>query len=159
MEWPETAEKTTRAILWVTLSSVFVLVPITVIGMSKTEAQLKEDAKKAEERIAELSKPPKVDRFALKGAGAAMTALNVSEAEGRLFFTNVSPRSGVLCVHGVATNPVTSEKNESLSTCEHVQPYATVTIKVMFAGTALREACKNATCRLTFEETPDTTAP
>jgi hypothetical protein len=75
---------------------------------------------------------------------------------GRLWFTNVSSRAGVVCVVGIATNPTTKTSTESLPACRSITAYATnVEITVMFAGGDLRSVCQGVSCSLRFEDVPD----
>jgi hypothetical protein len=88
-----------------------------------------------------------------------MSALNLSNATGQLWFTNVSPRVGFVCVRGVATNPTTQKTSQSLPACQEVGAYAsTVRMTVMFAGGELANVCQKSQCDLRVEDVPATDA-
>jgi hypothetical protein len=84
--------------------------------------------------------------------GMFLQALDQSDAEGRVYFTNVSDREGVLCLVGTAINPDTQRTSASIPACEHVNPYASVSMKLKFAGGDLFEMCKGVKCRMTVED-------
>ncbi len=110
-------EKLSRVALWTSLAAACVLLPVEYIRQRRLDSELKDAAKRAEEKAAafersmdalkeKLEKKPQ--RMALAAMGAFMSSLNVSNAEARVFLGNVSPRSGFVCILGVATNPSTS---------------------------------------------------
>jgi len=89
--------------------------------------------------------------------GNWFSAINYTAAEGTLWFTNVSPRSGTVCVIGLAQDPEVSVKTSvSMPACVEVHAYASgVHMPLMFAGSDLTAACPKSNCRLTFKEAPD----
>ena len=149
MHWSDQAERIGRTLLWLTLASVFVLVPLTVIKMQTEAERLKEAASQAEQKLADALKPKNDGpaRLTLTSMRPVMTALSLSSAEGRVWFTNVSNRSGVVCISGTATNPDTKEAAQSLPACQQVGAYASIAMKVDFAGGELTRVCKGVTCQ------------
>ena len=154
-------EKIGRLVLWFTLASGCMLVVLglatwqseTASASASLLAATKREKEQLEKELAN-PKPPASHRLALQSTGRAMRALDVDDAKGMLWFTNVSPRSGVVCVTGVATNP-TTQTSESLPTCEAVTPYAEVHMKMMFAGGELRNVCKGVQCDFRLRDEPD----
>lgn len=102
MIWIDRIEKAGRLVLWLTLASAVVLVPVMYINQSQSaeetrkaeQARAKEDEAKAKED-AERS-----DRLSVASLGTIITSLNESTAIGRVWFSNVSPRNGVVCLVG-----------------------------------------------------------
>jgi hypothetical protein len=163
MEMIDRLEKVGRLILWLVISAVlvigFAVVPLQLVRLSSAEASLRDDLEKArakfDETLAEM-KRPKVERLPLKGMGAYITGLNHREAVGKVWFTNVSPRSGFVCLEGVATNDETGERSTSLPSCTQVEPYATVSIQTMFAGGDLQSVCpRGGGCSFSVAEVDD----
>ena len=158
MLWIDRFEKVGRLVLWLTLASTVVILPLEYIKQKRSESQLQEAARK--EALAlekELkAKAEKSDRLPLAGMFPLMRALNTANASGYVWFTNVSPRAGVVCVTGLATNPTTKQVASSLPACISVLPYASgVELKLMFAGGELRDTCKNVDCAFSVTDTPD----
>jgi hypothetical protein len=151
-------EKLGRLVLWLALASACVLAPITYIRLQREERTLQEserkevEAREKAEKERELAE--KHPRLSLKSMGMYMGSLQASDAQGRFWFTNVSPRSGALCVVGVATNPNSRSISTSLPACEQVGPYSSVMIKAMFAGSDLNSVCKGVTCEFGAQEAP-----
>lgn len=151
-----------RLVLWLSLASAVMLAPIMYIRQRGVESQLAETAR--QEELAKAKEAEKAaqrsDRLSFASMGPVIRALNASTAVGELWFSNVSPRSGVVCVAGIATNPSSGEKTESLATCKQVPAYATnVEMQVMFAGGVIAPLCKGVTCSFTLREVPDSAAP
>jgi hypothetical protein len=155
-------EKIARLLLWLALSSAVVILPIAYIGHKAEEtkaevalAEQKGAVKKAEEKLEEIDKAKKnkSNRIALASVGTFLSGISYTKADGSLMFTNVSARTGVMCIVGIAQNPETNEKAESIPACVEVTPYASaVHTTVEFAGNDLTNACPKSNCRLTFRE-------
>lgn len=160
--WIDRAEKLGRMVLWLSMASVFVLVPVGLArqhdasesrlaalhaSQEKAEAQAREAAATAAAKLPA--------RMQLSGFGAVLTMLTTSKAEGLVAFTNVSRRSGVVCVEGTATHRDTKRTASSLASCKEVGPYSSVTIELTFAGTQLKDVCGDDACKLTVEDVPD----
>jgi len=153
-------EKIGRFVLWIAIAIVFALVPIGMYGRDKQAAKdaeaasaerAREKAELAKERAASLEAKKPV-RLTLSSMGPGMRALVGSE--GMLWFTNASPREGVVCVYGVATNS-TGQSLESLPSCRHVEAYeSNIKISMMFAGGDLKVACPNGSCELSVKDVP-----
>jgi hypothetical protein len=161
MIWIDRIEKTGRLVLWLTLASAVVLVPIAYTRQRSVETQTAEAARKEEQALARKLKADaeKSDRLSMSSMGAMMTVLNEGNGTGRVWFTNVSPRTGVVCIAGTATNPTSKVTTESLASCKNVPAYASnVEIQMMFAGANLAEVCKGVTCAFSIKEVPDVAA-
>lgn len=162
MHWIDRIEKVGRVVLWLAIASAFVIVPVSYISQkraeTKTEAELHEAVKNAEARAEALEKEKdkKPNRLTLASMGAYVYGINYSLAQGNLTFTNVSPRTGVLCVIGEAQEPDLSMKtSQSIPACAEVGEYKTVHLPVQFAGGDLTAACPKANCKVTFKEAPE----
>jgi hypothetical protein len=155
-------EKIARVVLWLALSSAVVILPIAYLGHKADEARAdvalteqKDALKKAEAKLDELDKAKKnkPNRITLASVGTFLSGISYAKADGSLMFTNVSSRMGVMCVVGIAQNPGTNEKAESIPTCVEVTPYASdVHTTVQFAGGDLTNTCPKSNCLLTFRE-------
>jgi|HubBroStandDraft_4_1064222.scaffolds.fasta_scaffold741212_2 hypothetical protein len=160
--WLDRFEKSGRLVLWLSIASACVIVPIAYVSQkraeTKAEAELQAAVKKAEAKVEELEKGNKPGRVAFASIGAYMSSISYDKAQGNLWFTNVSPRGGTLCVVGVAQDPELSVKtSQSLPACQEVGAYASaVHVPLMFAGGDLGTACPKSNCRLTFKDAPDT---
>jgi hypothetical protein len=160
MHWIDRLEKVGRLVLWLTLASAVVLVPLGYINLRQAAEREREEATR---RIGELERqaatPPKESRLLLASMGLSMRALDQDDSTGRVYFSNVSPRSGVVCVGGTATNPTTNKTTSSLPACKPAAAYATnVVIEVMFAGGDLNAVCKGVSCAFSIKDVPDATA-
>jgi hypothetical protein len=103
---------------------------------------MKAELKKAEDRIAELTKPKDPELFPRDKVGSYISALHYGSAKGVMTFTNTTPKSGILCLKGVATNTATNGVSESLATCREIKPYdSNVNLAFEFAGSDLRRIC------------------
>lgn len=133
--WLDHVEKAARVVLWLSIASACVIAPIQYISFrnaekraaTKAEAELQELVKKGEARVEEREKRTKSRRLTLASMGAYISGLSYSAAQGNLWVTNVSPRTGVLCVYGVAQDPEGSKTSESLPVCHEVGAYAAST--------------------------------
>jgi uncharacterized membrane protein len=155
--WIDRVEKIGRLMLWLALAAAVVILPIEYVNhkreATKEEQELKDEAKKAEERADALEKAKAENpRITLASLGGFLSGINYTKAEGGLFFTNVSQRTGVLCVVGVAQDPATKETAESIAGCEAVTPYASAHLSVDFAGGDLSNTCPKSNCLVTFKE-------
>jgi hypothetical protein len=149
-------EKGGRFALWVVLAATVALVPIgafkLAMNSARTAEQIRLDAiaQAAKEKAAKdaESKPA---RLMFSSLGPAMRALD--ESLGLVWFSNASPRAGVVCVYGVASRG--SQSTTSLPTCKAVEPYETnVKLSVMFAGATMKEMCPGGSCELTIKDVP-----
>lgn len=158
-------EKIARLTLWLVLSAVlivgFAVVPLQYVRQRSVEAELQSALQEAKTKLAEAvaeRNQPKDQRLALKSMGPMIHALNYRTARGMLWFTNVSPRGGIVCAAGTATNQETQQTTESLATCQEVQPYSSVEMEFMFAGGDLNRICPNgAGCSFSAQDVPDIT--
>jgi hypothetical protein len=151
-------EKIGRFILWLSIASAWVILPIAYFGQkraeTKAEAELQDAVKKAETKVEELEKGSKPKRIALASIGPYLAGLNYSTAQGNLWLSNVSAHGGIICVVAMAQDPDVSIKiAESLPACQEVASYASaVHISLMFGGGDLATACPKSNCRITFKE-------
>lgn len=160
MLWIDRIEKVGRLLLWLTLASAVVLVPITYIKQAQVaEAARKEEqafARKASEAAAKAAEDKKPVRLTLASMGAIIRSLDTSRAKGAVWFSNVSARAGFVCVMGVMTNQTTKASTESLPACKSVDAYAsTVDIPLMFANGDVDATCRGGTCELSLKEAPE----
>lgn len=158
MIWIDRIEKAGRLVLWLTLASAVVLVPVIYIKQSQSaeEARKEELAKAKEEQVKAKEEAEKSDRLSVASLGMIITSLNESTAIGRVWFSNVSPRSGIVCLVGTATNPSTNMTSNSLGACQHIPAYASnVEMQVKFAGGDLSALCKGVSCSLSLKEMAD----
>lgn len=159
MLWIERLEKLGRLLLWLVLAGTIAIVPVAYINARRAETALqetirKEELQRAKAEKAEKEKAEKSERLPLSTVQPALMALD--GAKGNLWFTNVSNRSGFLCVVGVATNPSSKQSTESMAACKLVTPYASnIELTVVFAGADLRFICKETTCSLSFKDAPE----
>jgi hypothetical protein len=153
-------EKLARAAFWLALAAGCVLV---VFGFARWQHEssaaagslARASASKPNDVTPSINDGPRINRLTFESMGRAMRALDTSHATGELWFTNVSPREGVVCVVGVARNESTQQTSESLASCENVKPYASVHMSVMFAGATIGEMCKGVRCVLDMRDEPD----
>jgi hypothetical protein len=163
MQMIDRLEKVGRLILWLVISAVlvigFAVVPLQLVRLSSAEASLREDLEQARAKLDETleeMEQPKSTRLPLASMGPYISGLNHRDAAGKVWFTNVSPRSGVVCLQGVATNDETGERSTSLSSCSQVDPYASVSMQVMFAGGDLQSVCpRGGGCTFSVAEVDD----
>ena len=158
MTWIDRLEKLGRLVLWLSLASVCVLVPLGIAAQHSKEEALERAEREATKQLAALKAepPPKPERLTLKSMGMYLGALRKDHAEGQVWFTNVSPRTGVLCIRGVAKNATTGASSESLAACQEVTPYASaVHVSLMFAGGDLTAACQSGPCQLSAVDVAD----
>jgi hypothetical protein len=162
MLWIDRIEKIARTILCLAIASAVVIVPLEYIKQHSAEAELKEKAKKAELELSEAiaKREEKPARLPIASMGVFLTSLTMSNSQGQLWFTNVSPRAGVVCLHGVAENRTTSKTSTSMAACQEVGAYASaVHMSFMFAGGDLNEVCPNSSsCDLRVAETQESKA-
>ncbi len=152
-------EKGGRFVLWVAIAIFFAVVPVSLYARDKQAVKDAEEARaeRAREK-ADLAKQKAEDakkpvRLTLASMGPGMRALVGSE--GLLWFTNATPREGVVCVYGVAST-TNGQSVESLPSCAHVEPYeSNLKVSMMFAGGDLRAICPTpSSCDLSVKDLP-----
>ena len=165
-QWIDRIEKIGRVILWLSIASACVIAPIEYVRLHKTEAELREAARKADEELKAAEKAEKAAHeshrlaFASMGVDGRYLAALVPSApgdQGSLWFTNVSPRTGFLCVYALATSRSTKRWSTSIPSCASIAPYAsTVHLSLMFAGGELLDVCpKQGDCDMVIRDAPD----
>lgn len=139
------------------------IVPIAYISQknaekraaTQAEAELAEAVKKAEARADELERKTKSRRLTFASmSGAYLSGVSYSSAQGNLWFTNASPRSGVVCLVAHADEGA-GKTSDSIPACQEVGAYSGVKVSFMFAGGDLSSACPKSNCRLSFTEAPE----
>jgi hypothetical protein len=121
----------------------------------RTEAESREAARKAEEAEKAEKAIHEPHRLSLASMGVFMAVLvpGANGDQGKMWLTNVSSRSGILCVHGQATNRSTRRTSSSLPRCETISAYASASLSLMFAGGELSDVCpKQADCDLSIRD-------
>lgn len=163
MLWIDKTEKLGRFLLWIVISAVliigFAVAPLMYVKQSSKETELRkaldESASKLAAAVKEQAEPPS-QRISIESMGPLMTGLNYKTAQGLLWFTNVSPRSGIVCVKGRAHNSESKRTAGSLASCRKVDPYASIEMEVAFAGAELAHVCPNGGgCSFSVEDVPD----
>lgn len=148
-------EKLGRLLLWLSLVLVLVGVPLSYASQGRAEEPLRQALAKAEAQLAEATKPKRPMKLSIASM-QALRSFDQQAARGDLFFTNVSSRSGILCIAGMAVNPNTKDESSSLPVCQEIQPYASlVHISLMFAGGSLAKVCGRDRCDMHVEDVPD----
>jgi hypothetical protein len=158
MPWIDRIEKIGRVVLWLSLASACVIAPVEYMRQHRTEAESREAARKADEAEKAEKAVHEPHRLAFASMGMFMSVLvpNSSGDQGKLWLTNVSSRTGILCVRGQATNRATQRTAVSLPRCENIGAYASATVSLMFAGGELSDVCpKQGDCGLTIHDAPE----
>lgn len=157
-------EKAGRVLLWLSIASACVIVPVAYISQrnaekraeTKAEADLQEAVKRAETRAAELEKKSASRRVSFAAVETSyLSAIGYSNAQANLWFTNVSSRGGVVCLVATAREADSAKSTDSLPACQEVTPYAGVHMTLMFANGELTASCPHSNCSLTFNEAPE----
>lgn len=149
----EKIERIARTILWVVLAVSIVAIPLGVLKSKSEVDEVREEMKAAlkiaEDKIAKLSEKKEPDLFPLEAVGIYLSGLNHRTAEGGITFTNTSPKSGFLCLKGVATNPSSGTSSESIPDCKEITPYeSSINLQFKFASGDLQDVCpKEDDCR------------
>lgn len=155
----ELVEKGARALLWLALAAAVLIAALAYddqVQLQEAGAQAARRAAEAKAKSAAVPSDQPV-RLHIDSLRPVMSGLVVPQSIGKLWFTNASARSGVVCVRGHAVNEKTNQSVRSLSACARVEPYASaVTLELRFAGRELDPICPDANaCRLAIEEAPD----
>jgi hypothetical protein len=162
MQWIDRLERIGRIVLLLSIAAAFVIAPIEYTRQHRIEAEWRDASLKAEhESRVEAEKTDlaahELHRLSLASMGSFLSALVPSAAggdQGTVWFTNVSPRTGFLCVYGKATNRSTQRTTSSLPSCANIAAYAsTAHLSLMFAGGELRDACpKQGDCDMVLHD-------
>ncbi len=103
---------------------------------------MKAELKKADDKIADLSKPKEPELFPATEVGLFLSGLDYTSSEGGMTFTNASAKRGVLCLKGVAKNTKTAITTDSIADCKEIKPFeSNVQLMFKFAASSLRKAC------------------
>jgi hypothetical protein len=156
--WMNGIETAARTVLYLAIASACVLAPIEYIKQHSAETELKDAARKAQQDLAEAleKKAEKPVRFTIASMGPSLTLLSPSNAQGQLWFTNVSSRAGEMCLYAVAQNHTTHKESSSIAACQLVDAYASAHMSFMFAGGDLTDSCPSpSACELRIFEAPE----
>ncbi len=155
-------EKVGRLVLWLCLSACLVLVPVGLYAQEKQTALAADRAHADAERLrldaerdaATKQKESERGLVSIHALGGVLQGLDGHM--GAVWFSNISPTPGVVCVRATMTNAKTGQVERSLPGCLEVAPYASnAMLKLMFAGGSLDEACPQAgACKLTIDDVP-----
>jgi hypothetical protein len=153
--WIDHLEKLGRLLLWLTIVSAFVIVSLGYAKHDRAEGELRIALQKAKDQLADAMKPKPIERLEITSMGTFLYGLNQATGIGHVTFTNVSPRSGILCVYGRAKNPATARGINSLPACQQVQPYASlVDMKLLFASGDVDSICGRTKCEIDIADEP-----
>ena len=154
-------EKLARALLWLSLAVSAIFVARGHASKLQHDTRAQTALRTAEQKLAAASAQAKKPvRLGLDSLRPVMSGLVAGQATGKLWFTNVSPRAGIVCVRGHAVNEKTNRSVKSLAACAPVAAYASVTMELRFAGRELDPICPDANaCRLAVEEAPEPSVP
>jgi hypothetical protein len=157
-------EKIGRLVLWLTLAATCVIIPLeytkrqAAAQREVSAAQAKQDALAAqleEMRAAAAKRASGPERITLASVGPFMHVLNEERARAEIWFTNVSPRAGVICLIAKAQNDASGSHTASLPVCRAVAPYeSSINMTFMLAGNSVDSICKNG-CTLSFVDAKD----
>lgn len=150
-------EKGGRLLLWVVMAATVALVPLGAFNLAKNSARTAEQvrldaaaqaAKDKAERVAKEA-ANKPQRLAIDSVGEVLHLLDGSI--GTIWFSNATPREGVVCVEGTAS--AGEKSTTSLATCKAVEPYETnVKMSVMFAGASISKLCPGGSCAFSVKD-------
>lgn len=133
-----------RLLLWVVLSGVLVvafgIVPLRLANNSADAETHRKDLAEMQGRLEKALHPPGPELLSIETFGQVLRSFNYRTALGDAWFTNVSPRSGVVCLQGGLTNRE-GRSTVSLPGCAEVKPYSSVHIELTFAGGELAKLC------------------
>lgn len=154
--WSDRLERVARSTLWLSMAAAVLIVPIAYVRQRRAEAELQEELRKTKDLFAEETKERASKKvLVLKVASMGPMLSGLVKSEGHVWFTNVSPRAGVVCLLGVATNPTTQASVTSIATCHEVGAYASkVHMTMDFAGRELDEICAKVACTLAVKDAP-----
>ena len=152
----EKIERVSRTILWFVLALVFIAIPIGAYriqsGINSATAGMQSALKKADDKIAELSKGP--EKFTDLSIFQDVNEKNQSHllflpqsAKGAIWFTNTTNKSGYLCLKATAQNKKTNESEVSVPTCKDIKPFDSYTqIEFKFTGGVARICPQSSDC-------------
>lgn len=153
----EKVERVVRIILWLALAGLAVAIPLHLRSQAQEAKRLTDEATAAAAKAkAELAKKEKEEAekpLRLPAASMGQSLRMLDNAVGVLWFSNASPRAGVVCVVGTASKG--DKQTQSLPACQKVGPYDTnVKVAMMFAGASIHDICPNDDCKFMIEDAP-----
>lgn len=134
-------ERGGRLILWLTLSTAVVLGIVGAKVWSEEVKSVQVELTAAKEDLRKALEPKEPQRLPASGIGAFHAYLLVHTATGVGLFTNVSPRSGFICLQGRARHPDGKQEVLSLPACAAVNPYSSFKVEASFIGRDLDAMC------------------
>lgn len=156
-------EKLGRLVLWLSLAATCIAALVTYVSVVRRASEVAAKLEQTQKDLDEAMKPKPPDpipRLTLESMGASMHSLNTRNATGRVYFSNVSARKGVVCAIATVASP-TGGRTTSLPSCIEVMPYASgLQIEVPFAGRDLEAVCKAGDCEIDIvNKNDDAAAP
>jgi hypothetical protein len=155
----EKVERISRTVLWFTLALVFIAIPIGAFriqsGVNSVTSEMRSALKKADDKIAELSKAP--EKFTDLSAFQETNEKNQQHlmflpqsAKGVIWFTNTTNKSGYLCLKGAAQNNKTNEFEASVPICKEIKPFDSyVQMEFKFTGGVIKMCPQSSDCTFT----------
>lgn len=150
-------EKAGRFVLWMTITVAVVLGIVGAKRWSDETKAVQVELAAAKEELRKALEPRAPERLPPKGMGTYHSLLNPMTGIGHGFFTNVSPRSGHICLQGVLQHPDGQRVVTSLPACAVVNPYASFKIEASFLLSQIEELCgkdNRANCGVSFIDAP-----
>jgi len=154
-------EKLGRFALWMTISATLIVIPLGVNKSVQESARREQLARSEEQKQAaalakEKEEEARPKRIKLDDVNPYLLSLNTSTAMGNVYFSNVSPRSGVICLSGTAGDASTGNHTESLPSCLELKAYeSNIHMTVVFADSEIKKICPTNKCTLRVEDVPD----
>lgn len=150
-------EKAGRLVLWLTLTAAVVLGIVGVKRWSEEMDAVRAELAASKDQLRKALEPKGPERLPPSGMGAYHSWISTTSAVGHGHFTNVSPRSGHICLQGVLQHPDGQRVVTSLPACAVVNPYASYKIEAPFLLSQLEDLCgrdNRAECRVSFIDAP-----
>jgi hypothetical protein len=147
----EKIERIARTLLWLSLAAVAALIPVAALRQVNADESAKAALQELQSKLDEATADKPVSVISFETLRPGLTVLDPRESKGAMLFTNVSERSGVVCVQGVAVNRDTGATSESMPACHAVEPFASnVAVELMFAG--LADFCQSSGCTMRVQD-------
>ncbi len=150
-------EKAGRFVLWLTLTAAVVLGIVGAKRWSEETKTVQAELAASKDELRKALEPKGPERLPPAGMGPYHSWLSTVSAVGHGMFTNVSPRSGHICLQGVLQHPDGQRVVTSLPACAVVNPYASFKIEAPFLMSQIEELCgkdNRAGCRVSFIDAP-----
>lgn len=137
-------ELLSRSVLWLVLAATIVIAPLTYFRRMADAAMSAEQDATASRKAVDAAKADEEarshPRIELGSVGTKLVAM--TGTEGRLIFTNATPRDGTVCAIGTARSRATNAETVSIASCKHAEPFqSNVEIDFLFAGVDTVKMC------------------